>query len=102
MKTALRQELALSDLPDNWLAGVCGACREEEEKHIASEIARCDGRLEEIGREISEKEDFLKALTEGGENASLTTLAIQTLIDRIEVYGGRRVKIIWRGRRAIE
>lgn len=151
VKTALRQELALSDLPDNWLAGVCGACREEEEKHIASEIARCDGRLEsgkrqksewyeryrkgflsageygrltaekdralsdfagrradlacrleEIGREISEKEDFLKALTEGGENASLTTLAIQTLIDRIEVYGGRRVKIIWRGRRAIE
>jgi len=50
-------------------------------------------RLDEMERELKEKGKFLRNLMKCNEKTKLTRDAIHTLINRIDVYAGHRVKI---------
>ena len=55
------------------------------------ERLRC--RLDGMEREIKEKSKFLRSLLRCNEKTVLTAEAIRTLIHRIDVYSGHRVKV---------
>lgn len=56
-------------------------------------------RMRAIDQETVQKNHFLKNLVKGSEKAELTAEAVQTLIERIEVWQERRVRIIFRFQR---
>ena len=56
-------------------------------------------RMRAIDQETVQKNHFLKNLVKGSEKAELTAEAVQTLIERIEVWQDRRVRIIFRFQR---
>lgn len=56
-------------------------------------------RMRAIDQEMMQKNHFLKNLVKGSEKAELTAEAVQTLIERIEVWQDRRVRIIFRFQR---
>lgn len=57
--------------------------------------AAIEEKFREIDVQTARKNDFLRALMKGSEKGRLTVEAVRTLVDRIEVYPDRRVKIIF-------
>lgn len=52
-------------------------------------------KLRAVDQETAERNHFLRALVKGNEKTQLTAEVIQTLINRVEVYQDRRVKVIF-------
>lgn len=70
--------------------------KEEQEKFLCEIAARnveWQHRLDSIKRETAEQGRFLRNLIKGNGEAKLTKDVIHTLIRRIDVYDGHRVKI---------
>lgn len=77
--------------------------KEENDKKILSlkkqkeELAE---KLRTIDCEAVQKNHFLKGLVKGSEKTELTAEAVQTLIERIEVYTDHRVRVVFRFKRS--
>ena len=70
--------------------------KKEQERslhELAGRIEELQHRLDGMEREIAEKGKFLRNLIKCNEKTKLTKDAIHTLIRRIDVYAGHRVKI---------
>lgn len=79
--------------------------KEENAGKILAFRKRCadiSEKLKAIDEETERKNQFLRAVVEGGEGAELTAEAVNTLISRIEVYRDHRIRIVFRfGRRGL-
>ena len=79
--------------------------KEENAGKILAFRKRCadiSEKLKAIDEETERKNQFLRAVVEGGEGVELTAEAVNTLISRIEVYRDHRIRIVFRfGRRGL-
>lgn len=76
--------------------------KEENDKKIRvlkKKKKELEERMRAVDEETVQKNHFLKDLVKGSEKAELTAEAVQTLIERIEVWQDRRVRIIFRFQR---
>ncbi len=72
--------------------------KEKSDKKIASIQKRCTDiaeKLRTIDSQTVQKNHFLRTLVKGNDKTELTAEVVRTLINRIEVYPDRRVKIIF-------
>ena len=79
--------------------------KEENDKKIRvlkKKKEELEERMRVIDQETMQKNHFLKNLVKGSEKAELTAEAVQTLVERIEVWQDRRVRIIFRFQRGKE
>lgn len=73
-----------------------GQWKKENEKSLREVSERGEelrDRLDGMERELKERGKFLRNLMSGNDKAALTKEVIHTLVSRIDVYAGHRVKI---------